>query len=280
MQILDQRLRHLGTGSLLLLALLLLGLIGWLDAWTGAELSFSIFYLAPVALLAWYRGLRLGLIASFTAALIWLGNDLYSGRIYSHVSLPWWNAAVRLGFFVITAQLLARLHAALDRSRYLADHDGLTGLWNARQFGQLCRDAMNTLDAGKRPCALVYFDVDGFKGINDRLGHSVGDQVLQAIGSQLQTGRRRDEAPARLGGDEFVLLMRDCEATEVQSRVEALQAQLRGMATEQGWPIGFSIGVAILTRPPASADAAIALADQLMYRAKHGGKDRVCLEVY
>ena len=275
----DRFLQPLGRFWHLLLALWLVALVGWLDLRSGAEMSFSIFYLAPVGLLAWYRGRRWGLAISLLAAFVWFSIDSRTGRPYSQPSMPYWNAAVRLGFFVITALLLARLRLALTELRRLAERDGLTGLYNARRLRQLCQRALAAMPDHGHPCSIVYFDVDGFKGINDRLGHSVGDEVLQAIGQRLLQCLRESDHAGRIGGDEFVVLAPVCDEATADRRAERLQRELRQLATERGWPIGFSIGVVVLNQPPANADAAIALADAQMYRAKQGGKDRICLAV-
>jgi len=93
---------------------LLVALLGALDYLTGYEISFSIFYLVPIALVTWVAGLPLGIAASILSAATWLSVDLYGGQRYSQELIPYWNAFVRLGFFVTVAFLIAQRKAAAE----------------------------------------------------------------------------------------------------------------------------------------------------------------------
>jgi signal transduction histidine kinase len=93
----------------------LVGLVGLLDYLTGPELSFSIFYLIPVSMVAWFADRRVGILASTASVLAWLAADLWSGRIYSSAAVPYWNAVVRYGLFLIVTFTLSSLHAARAR---------------------------------------------------------------------------------------------------------------------------------------------------------------------
>jgi hypothetical protein len=113
--------------------------LGWLDRATGFELSFSIFYLAPIALVAWYAGGHWTALVCVASAAMWLYSDLASGHVYSHRAIPVWNAFVRLGFFSISAGLLVTLRRHLRYEELLARRDALTGLLNARAFKEAAR---------------------------------------------------------------------------------------------------------------------------------------------
>ena len=86
--------------------------IGSVDYLTGSEVSFSIFYVLPIAIVTWYVGRRAGFLASVASAAIWLSADLAGDRVYSSDAIPYWNAVVRLGFFLIVSLTLASLRAA------------------------------------------------------------------------------------------------------------------------------------------------------------------------
>lgn len=105
--------------SLIVTGLVLVGLIGLTDYLTGYELSFSIFYLIPILLVTWYVNRPAGILISVTGALVWLLTDLLAGHIYSHPAIPYWNAAVRLGFFLIVTYILAALRASLQQKEEL-----------------------------------------------------------------------------------------------------------------------------------------------------------------
>lgn len=96
-----------------------IGLIGVLDHFSGSELSFSIFYLIPIAFVAWFVGWRSGALAAVVGSFVWLGVDLLAWHNYSHPLIPYWNAMVRFGFFIGFVYTLVALHAARARQEEL-----------------------------------------------------------------------------------------------------------------------------------------------------------------
>jgi hypothetical protein len=92
---------------------------GLTDFVTGYEIAFSIFYLAPVAFVTWFAGKRAGLTIALLSATVWLAADVAAGHSFPHVLVPFWNAAVRLGFFIVTVVLLNRLHSIIDEQASL-----------------------------------------------------------------------------------------------------------------------------------------------------------------
>lgn len=115
-------LEFLSKQSRFSLAVLCLGSIlflGFIDYLTGAELSFSIFYLLPVSLAAWLMGRTAGISFSIAGAVMWLVADLMAGHIYSHPATPYWNTITRLGFFLIVTQILTGLRSAWERQEEL-----------------------------------------------------------------------------------------------------------------------------------------------------------------
>jgi signal transduction histidine kinase len=113
-----------------LVAILLLGAIDYL---TGKEISFSIFYLLPITVTAWLAGKRVGVAMSVAGATIWFMADLLAGNIYSHPAIPYWNAGVRLGFFLIVTYSIAELRASRERQEELGQfivHDLRSPLGN------------------------------------------------------------------------------------------------------------------------------------------------------
>lgn len=259
-------------------SLLLLAAVAAMDYFSGDELSFSIFYLIPVAVSAWYAGRRSGMVACFICAVTWFAVERSSAYVYSHSAIPYWNAAVRLGFFVIVTQLLTRLHLALSIQTSLAQRDGLTGIMNARAFRMNYASLARLSLRQGQPMALAYLDVDGFKGVNDRLGHGVGDQLLKVVAATLAARMRASDLVARLGGDEFVMLLPATDLAGARIFFARTRESLLALAEQNGWPIGFSIGVAVFKSPPTDANAASGHADQLMYRVKRSGKNNILFE--
>lgn len=256
-------------------ALVLLAGVGVADFYTGAELSFSIFYLIPVALGAWYGGRNRGLLMAVLAALTWWAADQVGGAAYSHAWIPMWNAAVRLGFFAIVAALLARLRIALDRERRWASIDHLSGLANTRAFYQAAD--MERRRAGRVPRAftVAYLDLDNFKTVNDQWGHAAGDDLLRKIATILKTHLRATDLAARLGGDEFALLLPETDYAAAGIAIEKVVTLMNEAMQAEGWPVTASVGAVTFGVAPPSVDDLVAAADRLMYAVKRGGKNAV-----
>jgi len=275
----DRWLRSWPHPALLAGALALLGLLGVVDHATGFELSFSLFYLAPISLASWYLGRNAGLSVSVAAAAVWLLVDRTSGRPYSQAWIPMWNAGVRLGFFLVTSLLLVELRRQLALERDLARLDPLTGLRNSRAFHEEAGLLFRLAARHRHPIALAYVDLDDFKRINDERGHEEGDRALAETGRLLSRSVRSTDVAARLGGDEFALLLPYIDLDDARRYFDDLQAKLTAMAAREGWPIGFSVGVAVFRDAPPAGREALQLADALMYRVKRGGKNDVVCEV-
>lgn len=260
------------------ISLLLVVLVGAIDYASGYELSFSIFYLIPVAVSSWYAGRRIGIVACVLSASVWFLADHETGHQYSNFEIPIWNAIVRLGFFFIVAILLTRLRALVEMQTSLAQQDALTGILNGRAFNERYELLVKLAARQRRPVALGYLDVDGFKDVNDTLGHSVGDQVLRAVAKTITERLRASDFVGRLGGDEFAILLQDVGLEGAKTLFAEIHGDLLDIARRNHWPIGFSVGVVLYHSPPASVDEAIGCADALMYKIKKAGKNELAFE--
>jgi diguanylate cyclase (GGDEF)-like protein/PAS domain S-box-containing protein len=157
-------------------------------------------------------------------------------------------------------------------------HDPLTGLANRQLFGDHLELALEQLKRVSGTVALLYFDLDRFKDVNDSFGHEVGDQVLREVGERLRRSVRTPDTAARLGGDEFVVLCpglgEDVDATEIAERLGSVLNQpydVEGRAIA----VGASIGITTThTGDPVDADELLRQADLAMYAAKQAGRHR------
>jgi diguanylate cyclase (GGDEF)-like protein len=256
------------------LGLALVGVIALFDHCTGPELSFGVFYFLPIAVVAWWGGFAHGLLLSLVAAGAWHAVDSLDGAAVSPV-VRTWNDLIRFGVFVISSSLLTRLRVALLYERLLARTDPLTGAANARTFYEaLGAETRWSREVG-RPLTLAYLDLDNFKQLNDRLGHSTGDLALRHLALAIRRCLRAEDILARLGGDEFALLLPETDsAAAVQVLTRIHQLLTREMAAH-GWAVTASIGVATFLRPPVDVDVMLRRVDALMYAVKRRGKNRV-----
>jgi diguanylate cyclase (GGDEF)-like protein len=246
---------------------------GVLDYFTGFEISFAFFYLIPVALVTWTAGLRAGVLFSFGCAVTWHAANSLAGETFSNPFVPYWNAATRLGFFLVVAYLLARLRESLGHERDMARTDFLTGAVNARAFYELAEMEINRLRRYGHPFTLAYMDADNFKAVNDRLGHSAGDRLLVSVVAVARRSLRSTDVVARLGGDEFAVLMPETDVGQGRAAAGKLRGRLLEEMRRHGWPVTFSVGVLTCTDPPRDVDELIGRADALMYEVKKAGKD-------
>ncbi len=266
------------TVQLIATGFALSGLIGAIDYLTGFELSLSILYLIPVGLVSWYGPRWAGFLICGVSALMWLAADSAAGHPYSRWVMPIENAAVRLGFFLVTTHLLDTLRARLRREEILARTDGLTQVLNARAFTGVSERLLRLAERHRHPVALAYIDVDNFKAVNDTQGHSAGDRVLLTIAGTLARCIRSTDVLGRMGGDEFAALMPETGYAGAHTAVAKIHEELVRESAAHNWPIGFSIGVAVFPAAPPTVDEALKAADGLMYRVKQTGKNGVLCE--
>jgi diguanylate cyclase (GGDEF)-like protein len=269
---------HWPRWAIIVTSLLMLPVLGIIDVVTGFELSFSVFYVAPVSMAAWHLGLRPALLISVLSAVIWLEADLYSGHVYSSAPIPYWNGLVRLAFYVIIAVLFATLRREHEHVRTLALTDALTQVPNSRAFRLHAEAELSRSSRSRSPLTVAYLDVDNFKAVNDLLGHSVGDELLQTVASTIRHGLRKTDVVARLGGDELALLLPQTGAEPAREILERLRAGLLAAVGSRGWPVTFSIGAVTFLVPPGSVDEMLRRADAVMYGVKRTTKDAVRLE--
>jgi diguanylate cyclase (GGDEF)-like protein len=236
-----------------------------LDVLTGSEISFSIFYVAPVGLVAWRLGRTPGIVAAITAATAWSAADLANGHQYSQELIPVWNGIVRLLFFAIIGTMTSALRLLLRSHADEARLDELTGLLNRRGFVERAELEIERARRSGRALTLMCLDLDDFKRINDTAGHAAGDALLRGFGSVSRATLRAIDVIGRIGGDEFALLFPDTPTGEALIVIERLRI---GLAEIDPSGVPFSLGVISLGDQAVDIDIALQRADDLMYRHK------------
>jgi diguanylate cyclase (GGDEF)-like protein len=192
-------------------------------------------------------------------------QELGDGRLIAIYHQP-----LRNGGWVCTYEDITERRKAEARIEFLAHHDGLTELPNRVLFTERLELAISQASASN-PCALLCLDLDGFKNVNDRLGHAAGDFLLKTVAQRLRDCVRSDDTCARLGGDEFAIVLPDVSPADALRTAHQITAALRrtyDLGTFGSAEIGTSIGVACAPDHAASSDQLLLVADKALYLSK------------
>lgn len=188
---------------------------------------------------------------------------------------PWLMTA---GTMIVIGSMVASLRGRVDRLvtqlAEAATRDPLTGLLNRRGFGDVIAAELQRARRTGRPFSLLVADIDHFKLVNDRVGHSGGDVVLRRLAELLRSGKREIDSAARLGGEEFVLLVPDTDANGAYALAERLRERVRQTFAADVQPITLSVGIATFPGDAGDAGELLRAADDALYAAKRAGRDR------
>ena len=188
-------------------------------------------------------------------------------------------AAYMLAFLMVHGGMASAAQRANARKlaavQELARRDPLTGLGNRMSFDDGVQTMLHRAAEFQERLSLAVIDVDNFKTVNDTHGHLVGDAVLVALARQIRSEVRQTDLAARLGGEEFVILLANTDAAEAAVVVERIRTRFANLPEARGTT--FSAGIASVDQH-LGAQALLAAADEALYRAKRGGKDRVVLD--
>ncbi len=216
-----------------------------------------------------------------------------AGAVHEALGVPLMGKAGRIGWLGVFSrdpdvrfgdkdvrrleELAERVAPAIENARrfrearQLADLDSLTGLHNRRYFYETLGREVDRAQRYQRLLSLVIVDVDGFKEINDRIGHLAGDAVLAEIADRIRQVVRSADIPCRVGGDEFAVIVPEVEVGQARQLVGRIQRAVSSQPIARAGRVRVSAGVADL-QPSDSPTTMFERGDESLYSAKHGGK--------
>ncbi len=218
--------------------------------------------------------------AGFLLARIPYAQDLAASVNSGHAHGPVATVMAFEALFVAFCLPFLRVAMSKERAeleqRLAAETDPLTGVPNRRAFFDRGNPLLERFIAERQPAALLLFDLDRFKDINDTAGHQAGDQVLRAFCDLIGTSVRPGDLFGRLGGEEFAYLMANVSVTQALQTAERLRLQFAALQfADLAIAPTVSVGVAMASEAGRNLSALLALADRALYRAKADGRNRV-----
>lgn len=178
-------------------------------------------------------------------------------------------------------ELQDNLHRLVNHLELISTIDDLTQVANRRRFNEILRIEYERARRYKHDLCLIMLDIDRFKRINDTHGHPFGDNVLREVAARIRNAIRKVDYAARFGGEEFVVLCPSTSAANGCVLGEKLRAAVEATRIEKDGdlvPVTISVGVASFCgSTPSTPEDLVVLADEALYEAKHGGRNRVCM---
>ena len=220
--------------------------------------------------------IRLNKAVGLSANCVLVRRDGHEAAIEDS-SAPIHDRAGQITGAVIVFRDVSAARAMVLEMSHLAQHDALTDLPNRLLLNDRLSQAISIARRNHRHLAVLFLDLDGFKDINDSLGHALGDQLLQSVTARLSACLRKSDTVCRLGGDEFVILLpeiaHEADAAVSAAKIIAELKKTHGIG-EHHLRVTASIGISTYPDSGESAETLIKNADAAMYRAKKDGRDR------
>ena len=261
-----------------IVALTSLAAVTLLDFLSGIQMALMFLYLTVAGLAAWTFGERKGLMFGLLVAL--------SGAAVRHVQMAAnpahmltppmeiWSTVARILTSSLVVVLVSGMRGAIQLEQWRASTDGLTGVLNKTSFHARMIETLTAARGTPRGFILCYMDLDGFKQVNDRHGHSAGDDILRIFAQAAVDAIRQGDLFARIGGDEFVALLAIPHRDDGDHIAALVHRRISTILARTGLPVSCSMGALIATADELEPlEAAVQLADSLMYEVKKSGKD-------
>jgi len=198
------------------------------------------------------------------------------GRLVTRIGHPVRDASANVVGFLWVFEDVTRERQTADQILYLAERDPLTGLYNRHRFQEELKKVLTSSSRRKGASALLFFDIDEFKHVNDTFVHRTGDALLVRVAGEVSAQVRRNEVFARLGGDEFAILCPNVTPDEVQALADRIVRAIARIPFEfEGHQLRLtcSLGIALYPEHADTEQDLVAQADAAMYQAKEAGKN-------
>lgn len=202
--------------------------------------------------------------------------EMTDGRLVTRQGYPVRDGSAEVVGFLWVFEDVTRERQTADQILYLAERDPLTGLYNRHRFQEELKKVLSNSERRKATSALLFFDIDEFKHVNDTFGHRTGDALLVRVAGEVSAQVRRNETFSRLGGDEFAILCPNVTPTEVQSLAERIVRAIARIPFDfEGSQLRLtcSLGIALFPDHAGTSEDLVAHADTAMYQAKEAGKN-------
>ncbi|MDL2409611.1 GGDEF domain-containing protein [Rhizobium calliandrae] len=228
-------------------------------------------YMLPICIACWRFDFKTGMsvaVAEITlSAVILLG---VSGHLDGSAMI---GLVVQLIKFGCAAGIVSRFRQSFDRERLLARRDWMTGILNRQEFQRQAEAMLAPAKTRNQPLLLAYFDLDGFKAVNDRFGHQAGDRLLQCFAEEGKSLIGLEDCFGRMGGDEFAMLIKLSKTECAPEVAERLHVGFTAALESTGHSVTCSMGAVVaVPGDSASLHELMRHADQLMYAVKRDTK--------
>lgn len=256
----------------LVLLLAAVAAVAYLERSVGGSLDLRLLYFVIVLYGAILLPRMLALAIAGSVAVVSVGISGAEGTTLIV------NGLTRLLMYGYAALLTNNWEQERRRLMRMSRIDELTGLYNLRALKEQLPTRLGPAGRTGRRMAVLMMDIDGFKTVNDRLGHGAGNELLKEVANLLRFAVRVGDEPFRFGGDEFVLLLSDADsegamivATRIQDIYRSMGQTLRGTDVT----VSFSIGIAIFPDDGATPEGLLGRADEALYQAKRSGPGKI-----
>lgn len=240
----------------------------------GTELPLALLYFLPIGLTAWYVGAGAGfgmvvLSAMYRFIALFI-TDYSDSRVWVSVA----SLALFVSIFSLFCYLILRTKNLLSELTYASQTDFLTRAASRRYFTQMGNTELNRAHRLKSYVTLIFIDLDGFKKVNDKLGHDGGDNILIRVAEIIKSNLRAGEILGRIGGDEFAVLLPNTDGEKAKPLIARMRSNLIADQKISASGVTFSMGVATSSIIKlAQFDELMSVADQSMYTIKNTTKN-------